>query len=61
LVIQPRLFDIKFWFTHGGLIMVLSEMQFISLLLKPDENLPCTVKANIPLKKILGPADVFAK
>lgn len=41
--------------------MVLSEMQFISLLLKPDENLPCTVKANIPLKKILGPVDVFAK
>ena len=41
--------------------MVLSEMQFISLLLKPDENLPCTVKSNIPLKKILGPADVFAK
>ncbi len=40
--------------------MVLSEMQFISLLLN-DENLPCTVKANIPLKKILGPADVFAK
>ena len=41
--------------------MVLTEMQFISLLLKPDENLHCIVNANIPLKKILGPADVFAK
>ena len=28
--------------------MVLTEMQFISLLLKPDENLHCIVKANIP-------------
>ena len=41
--------------------MVLTEMQFISLLLKPDENLHCIVKANIPLKKILGPAGVCAK
>lgn len=28
--------------------MVLTEMQFISLLLKPDENLHCIVKGSIP-------------
>ena len=40
--------------------MVLTEMQFISLLLKPDENLHCIVKANIPLKDPWA-GGVFAK